>query len=181
MPALSSGILAEAHAIADCKSGVTGAGRTPGLGTHFPETSEGLHAYKTLNHRHAPEMERILGGGMKVEFVPHLVPMNRGILSTVYLRLVEGYDAADVRRVYEEFYGNEYFVSVLSSGQHPDTRHVRGSNRCHLGLFIKDRRLVVQSAIDNLGKGAAGQAVQCFNLMAGLPEITGLEGTAVFP
>ena len=81
---------------------------------------------------------------------------------------------------YMRFYGNEYFVSVLSSGQHPDARHVR-SNRCHLGLFIKDRRLVVQSAIDNLGKGAAGQAVQCFNLMAGLPEITGLEGTAVFP
>ena len=181
MPALKSGILADAHAIADCKSGVTGAGRTPGLGTHFPETSEGLHAYKPLNHRHAPEMERILGGGMEVEFVPHLVPMNRGILSTVYLRLAEGHDAGDVRAVYESFYKDEYFVSVLPSGQHPDTRHVRGTNRCHIGLFVKDRRLVVQSAIDNLGKGAAGQAIQCFNLMAGLPEITGLEGTAVFP
>ena len=180
-PALNAGLLAEPHAIADCKSGVSGAGRNPGPGTHFPETADGLHAYKTLNHRHAPEMERILGGGMEVEFVPHLVPMNRGILSTVYLRLKPGIDEKAVREAYDIRYGDEPFVAVLEKDHHPDPRHVRGTNRCHIGLFVKGSRLVVQSAIDNLGKGAAGQAVQCFNLMAGLDETSGLNGTAIFP
>ena len=180
-PAVQGAILSEPHAIADCKSGVTGAGRNPSAGTHYPETTDGMHAYKTLNHRHAPEMERILGHGMSVEFVPHLVPMNRGILSTIYLRLKSGVDAEQVHALYHTHYDREPFVTVLAEGQHPDPRHVRGTNRCHLGLFVKDERLVVQSAIDNLGKGAAGQAVQCFNLMAGLPETMGLEGTAVFP
>ena len=180
-PALNGGLLAAAHAIADCKSGVSGAGRNPGPGTHFPETADGLHAYKTLNHRHAPEMERILGGGMQVEFVPHLVPMNRGILSTIYLRLKPGVDETAVRDVYQSQYGDEPFIALLESGAHPDPRHVRGTNRCHIGLFVKGERLVVQSAIDNLGKGAAGQAIQCFNLMAGIAETSGLEGTAFFP
>ena len=180
-PALRRGLLAEPHCIADCKSGVSGAGRNPGPGTHYPETADGLHAYKTLNHRHAPEMERVLGSGMTVEFVPHLVPMNRGILSTIYLNLSAGVGEKSVRDTYENFYANEPFISVLSSGEHPDPRHVRGTNRCHIGLFVKGRRLVVQSAIDNLGKGAAGQAVQCFNLMAGVEETSGLKATAIFP
>ena len=181
MPALAAELLSEPHAIADCKSGVTGAGRAPGAGTHYPETADGLHAYKTLNHRHAPEMERILGGGMTVEFVPHLVPMNRGILSTIYLRLKADVTLEQVRNVYEEHYGHEPFVCVLPNGQHPDPRHVRGTNRCHIGIFVKGTRLVVQSVIDNLGKGAAGQAIQCFNLMADFPETLGLEATAIFP
>jgi N-acetyl-gamma-glutamyl-phosphate reductase len=181
MPALAADLLSETHAIADCKSGVTGAGRTPGVGTHYPETADGMHAYKTLNHRHAPEMERILGNGMSVEFVPHLVPMNRGILSTVYLRLKAGVSLTQVRTAYEDRYRKEPFISLLPDGQHPDPRHVRGTNRCHIGVFVKGTRLVVQSAIDNLGKGAAGQAIQCFNLMADFPETLGLEATAVFP
>ena len=118
---------------------------------------------------------------MEVEFVPHLVPMNRGILSTVYLRLKPGIDEKAVREAYDIRYGDEPFVAVLQKGHHPDPRHVRGTNRCHIGLFVKGSRLVVQSAIDNLGKGAAGQAVQCFNLMAGLDETSGLNGTAIFP
>lgn len=180
-PAVQAGLVADgAVPIADCKSGVSGAGRKAGAGTHFPETSEGLHAYKTLAHRHGPEIARALGLP-KVRFVPHLVPMNRGILSTVYLPLAAGVDAAKVRATYEAAYADEAFVTVLPAGLHPDTRHVRGTNRCHLGLFVDDDLLCVQAAIDNLGKGAAGQAIQCLNVMAGLPESAGLEHTALFP
>lgn len=166
--------------IADCKSGVSGAGRNPGAGTHYPETADGLHAYKTLAHRHAPEMSRNLGGA-RVHFVPHLVPIVRGILSTVYLRLDTPRTLDAARALYAEAYDDEPFVHVLPAGAHPDPRHVRGTNRCHIGLFADGDLLVVQAVIDNLGKGAAGQAVQCFNLMAGLPETTGLEHTAIFP
>lgn len=178
-PAVRAGWLV-GDLIADCKSGVSGAGRSPGAGTHYPETADGLHAYKTLAHRHAPEMSRNLGG-VKVHFVPHLVPTIRGILSTVYLRLAEPTPLDAIRALYEKTYADEPFVHVLPRGEHPDPRHVRGTNRCHIGLFVDGDLLVVQSAIDNLGKGAAGQAVQCFNLMAGLPETTGLEHTALFP
>lgn len=179
-PAVRAGLLAGEQIIADCKSGVSGAGRTAKPGTHFPETADGLHAYKTLNHRHAPEMSRGLGG-VRVRFVPHLVPLIRGILSTVYLPLPAGADPEKVRAVYAEAYGDEPFVHVLPADQHPDPRHVRGTNHCHIGLFVDDDLLVVQSAIDNLCKGSSGQAVQCFNLMAGRPETEGLTHTAVFP
>ena len=101
-------------------------------------------------------------GGMNVRFVPHLVPLIRGILSTVYLRLNSGVDEAQVRAIYREAYADEPFVHLLDSGLHPDPRHVRGTNRCHLGLFVQGDLLVVQSAIDNLCKGSSGQALQCF-------------------
>ena len=179
-PAQSAGLLSSNQIIADCKSGVSGAGRSPSVVTHFPETADGLHAYKTLSHRHAPEMGRALGG-LEVHFVPHLVPVIRGILSTVYLRVSDDVTVEGVRAAYDEYYAHEPFVHVLTAGQHPDPRHVRGTNRCHIGLFIEGDLLVVQSAIDNLCKGSSGQAVQCFNLMAGLPETTGLSATAVFP
>lgn len=179
-PAQRAGLLAGNELIADCKSGVSGAGRNPSAGTHYPETTGGLHAYKTLAHRHAPEMSRNLGG-LQVRFVPHLVPMVRGILSTLYLRLRDGVDEQAVRAAYQAEYEGEYFVQVLAAGNHPDPRHVRGTNRCHIGLFVDGDLLVVQSAIDNLGKGAAGQGIQNLNLMAGLPEHTGLTQTALFP
>lgn len=179
-PALHAGLLGDREIIADSKSGVTGAGRKPGAGTHFPETSEGIRAYKTFKHRHAPEIRHHLGE-VKVHFVPHLVPMNRGILSTVYLKLRPGIELAEVRAAYAAAYENEPFVHVLPTDQHPETRQVRGTNRCHIGLFVDGDRLVVQAAIDNLGKGAAGQAIQCFNLMAGLDETVGLAHTALFP
>ncbi|MFN3197493.1 MAG: N-acetyl-gamma-glutamyl-phosphate reductase [Bradymonadia bacterium] len=180
MPAVRAGLLsAGAQIIADCKSGVTGAGRNPTANTHFPETSEGIKAYKTLSHRHAPEMGMILGH--TVRFVPHLVPMSRGILSTLYLPLQDGISEEQIRAIYDEAYGDEPFVTVLPEGHHPETRHVRGSNRCHIGLFPQGDLLVVQSVIDNLVKGAAGQGLQCLNLMAGRPETEGLEHTALFP
>ena len=179
--ALEADVLASTRVIADCKSGVTGAGRNPGASTHFPETSDGITAYKTLDHRHAPEMEFILGRNIQVEFVPHLVPMNRGILSTVYMELVPGLNLEQVHQLYVARFESEPFVTVLPIGVHPNPRHVRGTNRCHLGVFVNGQRLVVQSAIDNLGKGAAGQALQCFNLMMGLKETTGLDQIAMFP
>ncbi len=179
-PIQRSGLLVGSDIIADCKSGVSGAGRNPGTGNIFAETSEGMHAYKTLNHRHAPEMSRALGG-IRVRFVPHLIPMNRGILSTVYVRLTPDVDFHRVRQIYQATYGDEPFVTILPEGHHPDPRNVRGTNRCHIGLFLDENLLVIQAAIDNLGKGAAGQALQCFNLMAGFAETTGLEQTALFP
>ncbi len=179
-PARVADLLSSDEVIADSKSGVSGAGRNPSAGTHFPETSDGLHAYKTLAHRHAPEMGRALGG-MSVRFVPHLVPLIRGILSTVYLRLKPGVDLSAVRAAYESAYADEPFVQLLAEGLHPDPRHVRGTNRCHIGVFVDGDMLVVQSAIDNLCKGSSGQALQCFNLMAGFPETEGLMATAVFP
>ena len=179
-PIVRSALRLDTDLIADCKSGVSGAGRSASAGTHFPETADGLHAYKTLAHRHAPEMSYALAG-QKVRFVPHLVPMIRGILATVYIRLPVGTTMMEVRSLYERAYENEPFIDVLDDGLHPDPRHVRGTNRCHIGLFLDDDLLVVQSAIDNLCKGSSGQAVQCFNIMAGLSETTGLMATAVFP
>ena len=179
-PVVQAGLVRTGEIIADCKSGVSGAGRNASAGTHFPETSDGLHAYKTLAHRHAPEMSHYLAS-TRVRFVPHLVPLIRGILSTVYIPLASGVTAEAVRELYETSYGDEYFVQLLSPGLHPDPRHVRGTNRCHIGLFVQDDLLVVQSAIDNLCKGSSGQAIQCFNLMAGLVETTGLTQSAIFP
>jgi N-acetyl-gamma-glutamyl-phosphate reductase len=180
-PAVHAGLLApDADIIADCKSGVSGAGRKANLGSHFSETSEGLRAYKTLAHRHAPEIARALGVD-RVHFVPHLVPMNRGILATVYLRLASTVDLAQARAVYDDYYADGPFVTVLPAGAHPDTRHVRGTNRAHLGLFVDGDLLVVQAVIDNLTKGSSGQAVQAFNLMQNLPETCGLTLTAMFP
>ncbi len=180
-PAVRAGLLAPGAAIiADCKSGLSGAGRSPSAGTHFAETSEGMHAYKTLAHRHAPEMQRNLGG-VTVHFVPHLVPMNRGILATVYLPLAPGVDAERVRTTYARAYDDEPFVALLPEGEHPDPRHVRGTNRCHVAVFPHGDLLCVQSAIDNLGKGAAAQAVQCLNLMFARPETEGLAHAALFP
>jgi len=179
-PAQAAGILSSDEIIADCKSGVSGAGRSAKPGTHFPETADGLHAYKTLAHRHGPEMGRALGG-MTVHFVPHLVPTIRGILSTIYLRLSPSLDESQVREIYLDRYHDEPFIEVLPAGHHPDPRHVRGTNRCHIGLFVDANLLVVQTVIDNLCKGSAGQAIQCLNLMAGRPESEGLTATALFP
>ena len=118
---------------------------------------------------------------MKVWFSPHRVPMSRGILSTVYLRLKASCDATYVREVYQDFYRSEPFVTLLASGEHPTTLAVRGTNRCHLGVTVREDLLVVHAAIDNLGKGAAGQAVQCMNLALGYNETLGLRSIPLFP
>ena len=173
--------------IIDSKSGVTGAGRAPKEGTLFAEVTEGIHAYGIAAHRHAPEIEQGLsaaaGKNILVNFTPHLMPMNRGILSTIYVELANGASADDLHATLQKKYADEPFVRVLPNGTVPHTRHVRGSNHCLIGV-VADRlkgRAVIVSVIDNLVKGASGQALQNMNLVCGLDETTGLEQEPLFP
>jgi N-acetyl-gamma-glutamyl-phosphate reductase len=173
--------------IIDCKSGVTGAGRSVREDMLFAEVSEGIHAYGVAHHRHTPEMEQELsaaaGRRLKINFTPHLMPMNRGILSTIYVRLANGSTADDLRATLEARYAGEPFVRIAPKGVAPATRHVRGSNHCLVGIFA-DRvpgRAILVSVLDNLVKGASGQAVQNMNVMQGLAETTGLEQQPLFP
>lgn len=188
-PLLAAGLVSSEDLVVDAKSGVSGAGRSPGLGTHFSEIAEGIRPYKVAGaHRHTAEIEQELGAvagrALTVLFTPHLVPMARGILSCVYAKPVhpDG-DAARFRDALLAAYRDERFVSVLPSGELPDTSHVRGSNRVHVNAFYdpRTRRVLAVSAIDNLVKGAAGQAVQCLNLLLGLEETTGLSQVPMFP
>jgi N-acetyl-gamma-glutamyl-phosphate reductase len=188
VPLLNSGHVSPDGIIIDAKSGVTGAGRSAKVGTLFAEVNEGIKPYGIAGHRHLAEIEQTLsaaGGapGIEVTFTPHLVPMSRGILSVIYAKTTLDADFSDIRFVLEQRYGDEQFVSVLPPGKVPSTRDVYGTNKCHINVF-KDRiknRVIIVSAIDNLLKGASGQAVQNFNLMVGLPEATGLTTTAMFP
>jgi N-acetyl-gamma-glutamyl-phosphate reductase len=187
VPLLEGKQIAADDIIIDAKSGVSGAGRDAKLGSLYAEVTEGIHAYGVASHRHAPEIEQGLseaaGKPIVVNFTPHLMPMSRGILSSIYVKLHNGAKVEDLRRTLEARYKDEPFVRVLPEGQGPQTRHVRGSNHCLIGLFA-DRmpgRAILLSAIDNLVKGASGQAVQNMNLMFGLPETTGLEQVAVVP
>jgi N-acetyl-gamma-glutamyl-phosphate reductase len=173
--------------IIDAKSGVSGAGRDAKQGSLYAEVTEGVHAYGIAGHRHAPEIEQGLsaaaGRPVVVNFTPHLVPMSRGILSTIYVRLADGASAEDLRTALATRYRGEPFVRVLGAGQAPQTRHVRGSNHCLIGVFA-DRvpgRAILLSVIDNLVKGASGQAIQNMNLMAGFAETAGLEQQPLFP
>ncbi|MDP6954115.1 MAG: N-acetyl-gamma-glutamyl-phosphate reductase [Alphaproteobacteria bacterium] len=187
LPLVAAGQIEADDIVIDSKSGVTGAGRTPKEGTLYAEVAEGIHAYGIAQHRHAPEMEQELavaaGRPITVNFTPHLMPMNRGILSTIYVRLSNGADVAGLRASLSAAYDAEPFVRLLPQGQAPATRHVRGSNHCLIGVF-EDRvpgRAILVSVIDNLVKGAAGQAVQNFNVACGLPETMGLENQPLFP
>ena len=186
-PAARSRLINASTIIVDSKSGVSGAGRTKlTLGTHFAEVNESVHAYNIAVHRHTPEMDQelsALGDPVRVTFTPHLVPMNRGILSTCYARLNDGVTLDHVRAAYRQMYDEEPFIRVLDEGQLPRTKDTTGSNRCHIGLAIDERnqRLIAVSAIDNLTKGLAGAALQCMNLMLGIPETTGLEFPGMWP
>jgi N-acetyl-gamma-glutamyl-phosphate reductase len=186
-PLLKKGIVDSQSIIVDSKSGVSGAGRSPSLAHHFPEVNEGLMAYKIGTHRHTPEIEQELsflaGGKVTVSFTPHLIPMNRGILSTSYARLVHEANAAELHALYDEFYQKEPFVRLLPPGRFPNVRNVRGSNFCDIGVYADQRtgRAVVITAIDNLVKGASGQAVQNMNLMTGFEETEGLRFAGLFP
>jgi len=166
--------------VADSKSGVSGAGRSPSLITHFCETNESFKAYKVAMHRHNPEMEEILtlesGQDVNITFVPHLVPMSRGMLTTIYVDLLKGVTYEDIKNCLTSFYVNSPFIRICSEGTFPDTLHVRGTNYCDIGfkLDLRNNRLILISAIDNLVKGAAGQAVQNMNIMLGLDETKGL-------
>jgi N-acetyl-gamma-glutamyl-phosphate reductase len=173
--------------VIDAKSGMTGAGRSAKEEMLFSEVSEGFHAYGVGHHRHMAELDQefSLAAGRKVvaTFTPHLVPMNRGILSTIYVRATRGKSVEDLHAILLKSYAKEPFVHVLPLGQTPQTRHVRGSNMTFIGV-AKDRvpgRAIVVSALDNLVKGASGQAVQNMNLMMGWPETLGLERVALFP
>jgi len=188
-PLLKARLVKTAGIIVDAKSGVSGAGRNPGLATHFPEVGEGVRAYKVAGtHRHTPEMEQELGAiaGQEVclSFTPHLVPMSRGILSCVYAEPSSTTLPAEAfQDALEQFYSGEPFVSVLGPDALPDTSFVRGSNRVHVAVRYdaRARRVICISAIDNLCKGSSGQAVQCLNLMQGWDEALGLGAVAVFP
>jgi len=189
-PALKAGII-EPDIVVDAKSGVSGAGRTLTFTTHFSEANENVFAYALEGHRHLPEivheLARVAEREISLTFVPHLVPMTRGILCSCYARLVPGKIASgekgkeEASQLYRDFYQDEPFVKIVDTA--PQTKQTWGNNLCliHPTIDLRCERLVVVSCIDNLVKGAAGQALQCMNLMLGFPETTGLESLAVFP
>jgi N-acetyl-gamma-glutamyl-phosphate reductase len=180
LPVITGNYIDTGSLVADSKSGVSGAGRSLSLTTHFCEVNESFKAYKVAEHRHNPEMEEILsieaGRPIKLTFVPHLVPMSRGILTTLYANAVEGVTREDIENRLNTFYGGRPFVRILGENRLPDTRNVRGTNLCEIAIRMDERsgRMILISAIDNLVKGAAGQAVQNMNIMLGLDETTGL-------
>jgi N-acetyl-gamma-glutamyl-phosphate reductase len=180
-PALRAGLIdMEKTIIVDSKSGVSGAGRGLSEATSFVEVSGGFKAYKVGAHRHTPEITQNLTGlaGEKAEvvFTPHLLPVSRGILTTLYATLKEGLTTKELLALYETTYGVEFFVRLLPEGEYPNINAVRGSNFCDIGLWSDPAtgQIIAVSAIDNLVKGASGQAVQNMNLIFGLPETTGL-------
>jgi N-acetyl-gamma-glutamyl-phosphate reductase len=187
IPLIAAKAVDAGEIVIDAKSGMTGAGRAAKEEMLFSEVSEGIHAYGVGHHRHMAELDQefslAAGRDVVVTFTPHLIPMNRGILSTIYVRGLGGRAPEDLHAMLLKQYANEPFVQVLPFGTMPQTRHVRGSNQTFIGV-TKDRiagRAIIVSALDNLVKGASGQAVQNMNLMLGFPEATGLEQVALFP
>ena len=173
--------------IVDAKSGVSGAGRSAKQANHFPELYDNFRAYNVAGHRHTPEIEQAItdlsGEKSIINFTPHLVPMSRGILATCYVRLRDGIASELVDAAYEKLYGKEHFIRLLGRGAYPSTKDVRGSNFCDIAWHIDPRtnRVIVLSAIDNLVKGAAGQAVQNFNIACGFDETAGLDYGPMYP
>ncbi|MDD6340166.1 MAG: N-acetyl-gamma-glutamyl-phosphate reductase [Butyrivibrio sp.] len=186
-PLVKEGIIDPNSLIVDAKSGTSGAGRGAKVANLFCEVNENIKAYGVLTHRHTPEIEEQLGYayGDKVNiiFTPHLVPMNRGILVTEYANLTKDVTYDDVRAAYDKYYKDEYFVRMLDKDECPETRWVEGSNFVDIGFKIDNRtnRVVMMGALDNVTKGAAGQAVQNMNIMFGLPENEGLTMAPMFP
>ncbi|MDD3014747.1 MAG: N-acetyl-gamma-glutamyl-phosphate reductase [Candidatus Gastranaerophilales bacterium] len=186
-PLLKSGIIKDDSIIIDAKSGVSGAGRALNLGVHYNECNESIKAYKLASHRHTPEIEQELSilanKDITITFTPHLVPMNRGILVTAYATLKEKIKYEEISSIYKKFYENEYFIRLTQKEIYPETRWVKGSNFCDIGFTVDERtnRLIVVGAIDNLIKGAAGQAVQNMNLIFGIDEKVGLTTIPIFP
>lgn len=183
-PLVKNKVIDLKNIIIDAKSGVTGAGRKSDLAYSFCECTENMKAYKIATHRHTSEIEQELsnlaGEEITLSFTPHLVPLKRGIFSTMYANLKEKMSAQELRDMYKEFYQNEYFVHI--SDTIPQTNRVAGSNFAHIGLEVDERlnRVVVCSVIDNIGKGAAGQAVQNMNLLFGIDETTGLKNAGFY-
>jgi N-acetyl-gamma-glutamyl-phosphate reductase len=187
-PLVRAGIIDLDTIIVDAKSGASGAGRGLSESSHFSHVAEGFRAYKVGGlHRHTPEIEQSLSGlagqPVRITFTPHLVPMIRGILATAYARLSAGVTRERCTELARAMYEGSPSVTVLDPGSNPDTAWVKGSNRCFIAYTVDPRtgRVIAQSVIDNLVKGASGQAIQCFNLRFGLPEGTGLEAVGTFP
>jgi len=185
LPLIENNLIDTSHLIADVKSGVSGAGRKAQVSALMSEAGESFKAYAVNGHRHLPEITQGLEVAAKqkvgLTFVPHLTPMIRGIHATLYGQITG--DISEVQALYEQKYQNEFFVDVLPQGQHPDTRNVRGSNKCQIAIHQPQgsNTIVVLSVIDNLVKGAAGQAVQNMNIMMGLDETEGLKTVALYP
>lgn len=182
------GLIDTQNIVIDAKSGVSGAGRKAELGMMFAEVADSFKAYGVAGHRHHPEIVEALehisgekGAFQQLIFIPHLVPMIRGMLSTIYIDLTEQGQQVDIQALYEDFYANEYFVDVMPKGSSPETRSVRGSNHLRIALYPRGSKLVILVAQDNLVKGAAGQAIQNMNLMFGFDERLGLTGIALLP
>jgi N-acetyl-gamma-glutamyl-phosphate reductase len=184
MPLLKAKVIDATHLISDSKSGVSGAGRKAELNLIYSETADNFMSYGVSGHRHHPEISqelaRIAGSPVGLIFIPHLVPMIRGMQSTIYARITK---EADFQKLFEEAYAGEPFIDVMPPGSVPDTRSVRGANTCRLAIHRPQNgdTLMILSVIDNLTKGAAGQAVQAMNIMCGLPETAGLEGSGLVP
>jgi N-acetyl-gamma-glutamyl-phosphate reductase len=185
IPLLRQGLITTASIIADSKSGVSGAGRSAKTASLYCEVNEGFRAYGVFEHRHQPEIEEQLstlsGSSIKIAFTPHLLSMSRGMLSTVYVRLKKSAPAQDIQALLEKFYKKEPFVRVLPRGVLPSTAAVRGTNFCDIGFRMQEKQLVLISCIDNLVKGASGQAVQNMNIMLGCPETTALAMAPLYP
>lgn len=192
-PLAREGLIDPDTIIIDAKSGTSGAGRGAKVPNLYCEVNESIKPYGVATHRHTPEIEEQLsyaagldymgGESIVINFTPHLVPMNRGILATCYASVRKGVTAADIQAAYEKQYGDEYFIRLLGPGKFPETRWVEGSNFVDIGFTVDERtgRVIAVGALDNLVKGAAGQAVQNMNLLFGLPENTGLKLVPVFP
>lgn len=187
-PLVKHGLIDTDTIVIDAKSGTSGAGRGAKLPNLFCEVNENMKAYGVTTHRHTPEIEEQLGyakdgNPIVINFTPHLVPMNRGILATCYAKLLPGFTAEDVAKAYEQEYKDEYFIRLRGQGNFPETRWVEGSNFVDIGFTVDKRtnRVIVVGAIDNVVKGAAGQAVQNMNLLFGLDETEGLTMPPVFP
>ena len=187
VPLLKAGLITGEDIIIDAKSGTTGAGRAPKEAFLFCEVADGIAAYGVASHRHAPEIEQGLsdaaGSDVIINFTPHLMPMSRGILESIYVKLAPGKTAKDLKDHLQMTYKNEPFVHILEGGALPQTRHIRGSNNCFINV-VQDRvpgRAIIISAIDNLVKGASGQAIQNMNIMLGFPETTALNVAPMFP
>ncbi|PWU69679.1 N-acetyl-gamma-glutamyl-phosphate reductase [Gracilibacillus dipsosauri] len=187
IPVLANDMVERKNIIIDAKTGVSGAGRSLSLNTHFSEMNENFKAYKIGNHKHIPEIEQVLSKAaeeeIQITFTPHIVPMTRGIMSTMYVDLKEKQSTNQLIALYEDFYKYHPFVRIRKEGVFPQTKEVYGSNYCDIGLYADQRtgKLIIVSVIDNLVKGASGQAIQNMNIMNGWEETTGLTQLPIYP
>lgn len=187
IPAVSAGWINPNSIIVDAKSGVSGAGRGTSLMTHYAEINENVKAYKVNKHQHIPEIEQVLteiaGKDVTISFTTHLIPMTRGIMSTIYAQLEDTHTVQQLIKLYEQYYENRRFVRIRKEGTWPATKEVFGSNYCDIGFAVDERtnRVTIISVIDNVVKGAAGQAIQNLNIMMGWDEDTGLKQSPVYP